>query len=346
MENIIIITLLFSLILIVCFVWFNLNLKLNSKFDNNDNSQILVDDIKNKLTNLDSSFSDTRKEISKDITKSLTEVEQKIGFFNTEINKISATQQDFTKILSGVKQFGGLAEFTLGSLLSDLLPASQYTENYKPNPETRDVVEFGIKLQNEVVCCVDSHWPIEKYKAVDTAFSNKDKQGLADAKAELAKAFKKKASDVSLKYIIPPRTTDFAIVYVPTEGLYSELAKYQDPSTKVLLIQELMKKYKVTLMGPNNLSAYLQALHMGFQTLKVQKHATEVHEALKQITNRFSIHFEGIAKLRKKLDEAMQQTDDFGRDARSIKRTLENLKDPEVADNSENVEKLKIKSSS
>ena len=99
-------------------------------------------------------------------------------------------------------------------------------------------------------------------------------------------------------------------------------------------------------MGPNNLSAYLQALHMGFQTLKVQKHATEVHEALKQITNRFSLHFEGIAKLRKKLEEAMQQTDDFGRDARSIKRTLENLKDPEVANNSENVEKLKIKSSS
>ena len=107
------------------------------------------------------------------------------------------------------------------------------------------------------------------YKAVDTALNNY-KQGLLDAKADLAKAFRKKAADVSSKYIIPPRTTDFAIVYVPTEGLYSELAKYQDPSTKVLLTQELMKKYKVTLMGPNNLSAYLQALHM-VQTLRSSK---------------------------------------------------------------------------
>lgn len=326
---------------------FNNILKKNLNNDvSNDKDTLSYQNIERSLGDLKDNFSSLNKEVSKDLTKSLNTVEIQLSNFDKKIKSLNEGQEQFSKILSGVKQYGGLAEFSLGSLLSDLLPSSQYIENYKPNPETRDVVEFGIKLQNDVVCCVDSHWPIEKYKAVDEAFRNKDKQGMADAKADLAKAFKKKASDVSSKYIIPPRTTDFAIVYVPTEGLYSELAKYQDPSTKELLTQELMKKYKVTLMGPNNLSAYLQALHMGFQTLKVQKHATEVHEALKQITNRFSLHFEGIAKLRKKLEEAMQQTDDFGRDARSIKRTLENLKDPEAADNSENVEKLKIKSSS
>ena len=312
------------------------------KIKNNiENFKINIDNFKDNVTE---KFSNTSKEISINLSTALVKVNEKVLNFNNQIQTLNKSQQDIGKILSGVKQYGTLAEFSLGSLISDLLPASQYIENYKPNYETNDIVEFGIKLQNGVVCCVDSHWPIEKYKSIDEAFRNNDKQALVIAKSELAKAFKKKAADVSSKYIFPPKTTDFAIVYAPTEGLFSELAKYQDPSTKELLTQELMKKYKVTLMGPNNLSAYLQALHMGFQTLKVQKNATEVYEALKQITNRFNLHFDNIAKLRKKLEEAMLQTDSFGRDARSIKRTLENIKDPEIANNNSNIKKLEIKS--
>ena len=135
----------------------------------------------------------------------------------------------------------------------------------------------------------------------------------------------------------PPKTTDFAIVYAPTEGLFAELSSYRDPKTKELLLQELMTKHKVTVAGPNTLSALLQSYHLGFQTLKVQKNATQIYGDLRNITTRFEKHFLGITVLRKKLDEAMKATDLFGRDGRSIMRTLENIKDPNSSDNNDKV---------
>ena len=105
----------------------------------------------------------------------------------------------------------------------------------------------------------------------------------------------------------------------------------------------MIKKYKVTIAGPNTLCAIIQAYHLGFQTLRVQKHATQIHEDLKTITSRFGKHFDNIKVLRKKLEEAMKVTDDFGRDARSISRTLENIKDPEqveLASKNQNIEKI------
>ncbi len=125
--------------------------------------------------------------------------------------------------------------------------------------------------------------------------------------------------------------------------MYKELTEYQDPSTKELLTQELMKKYKVVICGPNTLSAYLQSLHMGFQSLKVQKGATEIYKHLKTISTRFAKHFDNIISLRKKLEEAMTVVDKFGTDARSITRTLENIKDPEQIEKAiktENVARL------
>ena len=177
----------------------------------------------------------------------------------------------------------------------------------------------------------------------DSAYQADDKKAASDSRMKLARAFKDKAKSVNEKYIVPPKTTDFAIVYAPTESLFSELSSYQDPSTKELLTQELMKKYKVVILGPNTLSAYLQSLHMGFQTLKVQKHATEIYDHLKSISTRFSKHFDNVLVLRKKLEEAMGVVDSFGKDARSITRTLENIKDPEqveIAAKTENVEKF------
>ena len=138
-------------------------------------------------------------------------------------------------------------------------------------------------------------------------------------------------------------STDFAIVYVPTEGLYAELSSYRDPKTKELLLEELRKKYKVTIAGPNTLCAIIQAYHLGFQTLKVQKHATQIYDDLKTISTRFAKHFDNVIVLRKKLEEAMKVVDTFGTDARSITRTLENIKDPEQVEKAvetENVEKF------
>ena len=289
------------------------------------------------------SFGSMTKEIAKDMTGALTKVDEKVAAFNTQVENLNKSQEGITKVLAGVKKYGTLAEFSLDALIKDLLPASQFMTNVKMKEDTGENVEFAIKLQDGVLVPVDSHFPVEKFKAIDDAYQADDKKAAADARTKLARAFKDKAKSVNEKYIFPPKSTDFAIVYAPTENLFSELTSYQDPATKELLTQEIMKKYKVVILGPNTLSAYLQSLHMGFQTLKVQKHATEIYDHLKTISTRFSKHFDGIINLRKKLEEAMSVVDKFGTDARSITRTLENIKDPgqiEIAAENENVEKF------
>ncbi len=289
------------------------------------------------------SFGSMTKEIAKDMTGALTKVDEKVAAFNTQVENLNKSQEGITKVLAGVKKYGTLAEFSLDALIKDLLPASQYLTNVKMKEDTGENVEFAIKLQGDVLVPVDSHFPVEKFKAIDDAYQADDKKAAAEARTKLARAFRDKAKSVNEKYIVPPKSTDFAIVYAPTESLFSELTSYQDPTTKELLTQELMQKYKVVILGPNTLSAYLQSLHMGFQTLKVQKHATEIYDHLKTISTRFSKHFEGVILLRKKLEEAMSVVDKFGTDARSITRTLENIKDPgqiEIAAKDENVEKF------
>ena len=311
--------------------------------DNTQELNNLKESINNSFNTMSASFNNLSKDVTRDMTQTLTSVKEKVSAFNTQVENLNKSQEGINKILAGVKKYGTLAEFSLDSLLKDLLPASQYISNVKMKEDTGENVEFAIKLQDGVLVPVDSHFPVEKFKAIDDAYQADDKKAAADARTKLARAFRDKAKSVNEKYIVPPKTTDFAIVYAPTESLFSELTSYQDPSTKELLTQELMKKYKVVILGPNTLSAYLQSLHMGFQTLKVQKHATEIYDHLKTISTRFSKHFDNVLVLRKKLEEAMGVVDSFGKDARSITRTLENIKDPEqveIAAETENVEKF------
>ena len=299
--------------------------------------------INNSLGSMSTSFNALSTGVTKDMTETLTKVEEKVGNFNQQVQLLNQSQEGITKILAGVKKYGTLAEFSLDALIKDLLPASQFMTNVKMQENTSENVEFAIKLQGDVLVPVDSHFPVEKFKAITDGYDADDKRAVADARKQLASAFKAKAKSVNEKYIVPPKTTDFAIVYAPTESLYKELTEYQDPSTKELLTQELMKKYKVVICGPNTLSAYLQSLHMGFQSLKVQKGATEIYNHSKTISTRFSKHFENIISLRKKLEEAMGVVDKFGTDARSITRTLESIKDPEQIEKAvetENVEKF------
>jgi len=321
-------SILFIVVLLLCVVIYLLLIQRKRKEEDKNNEELtrLKESLTNSINTMSTSFNSLSKDVTRDMTQALTKVDEKVGVFNKQVEAINKSQDSFSRILAGVKQYGGLAEFSLAALLKDLLPAAQYTANVKMKPdETRDVVEFAIKLE-DILCPIDSHWPIEKYKAIDEAYQVKNKDALAFARNDLAVAFRAKAKKVAEKYIMPPKTTDFAIVYVPVEGLYAELASYKDPKTKELLMEELRKKYKVTIAGPNTLSAILQAFHMGFHTLKVQKHATQIHDDLRNITNRFAKHFSGIVILRKKLEEAMKATDDFGRDARSIIRTLDNIK--------------------
>jgi len=311
--------------------------------DNAEDLNSLKESINNSFNTMSASFNSLSKDVTRDMTQTLTSVNEKVSAFNTQVENLNKSQESITKVLSGVKKYGTLAEFSLASLIKDLLPTSQFISNVKMKEDTSENVEFAIKLQGDVLVPVDSHFPVEKFKAIDDAHQSDDKKAIADARTKLARAFKDKAKSVNEKYIVPPKTTDFGIVYAPTESLYKELTDYQDPSTKELLTQELMKKYKIVIMGPNTLSAYLQSLHMGFQSLKVQKGATEIYNHLKTISTRFGKHFDNIILLRKKLEEAMKVVDTFGTDARSITRTLENIKDPEQVEKAvktENVEKF------
>ena len=336
------------IVLLVCVIGINIYLLLDrrGKKDNDrDREEItrLKESINNSMNTMSTSFNSLSKDVTRDMTQALVKVDEKVGVFNRQVEDLNKSQVSFSKILAGVKKYGTLGEFSLASILKDLLPASQYIANVKMKEDTNENVEFAVKLQDGILVPVDSHWPVEKFQAISDAEEAKDKAAIADAKDKLASAFRVKAKKVNEKYIVPPKTTDFAIVYAPTESLFSELTSYRDPSTKELLTQELMRKHKITISGPNTLSAYLQSLHMGFQTLKVQKHATQIYDDLKNITTRFSKHFENVKILRKKLEEAMTVVDTFGKDARSISRTLENIKDPEQVEKAvetENVEKF------
>ena len=342
MESLLIILLVALLIINLGVIYYLVKSKHEIKENNSD--QIFKDELSELRNTFNQSFGSMTKDIAKDMSSALTRVDEKVGVFNSQVETLNKSQESFSRILAGVKQYGVLAEFSLASLLKDLLPSGQYIENVKMKPEeTSDTVEFAIKLQ-DVLVPLDSHWPIEKYKAIDDAYQNNDKEALSTARKELATAFRNKAKAVSSKYIAPPKTTDFAIVYAPTEGLFAELSSYRDPKTKELLLQELRIKYKITIAGPNTLSALLQSYHLGFQTLKVQKHATQIYGDLRNIATRFEKHFDGIIDLRKKLEQAMTATDTFGRDARSIMNTLSNIKDPGKFQESleENIEKIKI----
>jgi len=301
-------------------------IKLNQEIVNLKES--LNSTINTTMSSMSSSFNNLSSGVTKDMTNALTKVDEKVAAFNTQVETLNESQKGINQILAGVKKYGTLAEFSLGSLLKDLLPASQYSSNVKMKEDTSENVEFAIKLQDGVLVPVDSHFPVERYKAIQDAHQQDDKKAMAEARTKLARAFKEKAKSVNEKYIVPPKTVDFAIVYAPTESLFLELANYQDPSTKELLTQELMKKYKVTIMGPNNLSGYLQSLHMGFQSLKIKKHASEIYDHLKKISTRFNMHFNNVLVLRKKLEEAMSVVDSFGKDARAINRSIDSIKNP------------------
>ena len=330
--------LLAILLLLIAFISIEIYLLINKRKDKTQDKIVeetnrLREEVNKSIGNMSSSFNkeftSLSKDVTRDMTKALTQVDEKVGAFNKQVEDLNKSQASFSKILAGVKKYGTLAEFSLSSLLKDLLPASQYIPNVKMKEDTGENVEFAVKLQDGILVPIDSHWPVEKFQAIVDAEEAKDKKAIADSKDKLASAFRTKAKKVNEKYIVPPKTTDFAIIYAPTESLFSELTSYRDPSTKELLTQELMRKYKITISGPNTLSAYLQSLHMGFQTLKVQKHATQIYNDLRSISSRFNKHFDGIVSLRKTLEEALNHTDDFGRDARSIMRTLENIKTPQ-----------------
>ena len=177
-------SILFIVLILLCIVIFLLLNQRKNKDENKKNEEI--DSLKNSLASsintMSSSFNSLSKDVTRDMTEALTKVDEKVGVFNRQVEAINKSQDSFSRVLAGVKQYGGLAEFSLAALLKDLLPSSQYIANVKMNEDTSENVEFAIKLQDGVLVPIDSHWPIEKFQAISDAEEAKDKTAIGDAR--------------------------------------------------------------------------------------------------------------------------------------------------------------------
>ena len=215
-------SLLYIILVLIGIVIYLLISQRKNKVEPRDHSQEinnLKDSINTSFNSMTSSFNTLSKDVTRDMTSTLTSVNEKVSAFNTQVENLNESQKGINKILAGVKKYGTLAEFSLGSLINDLLPSSQYISNARMKEDTNENVEFAIKLQDGVLVPVDSHFPVEKFKAIQDAHQEDDKKAIAEARLKLARAFRDKAKSVNEKYIVPPKSTDLAIVYTLTESL-------------------------------------------------------------------------------------------------------------------------------
>ncbi len=197
MNTIIVILLSLSLISSVLIIY--LNFKSRNEFNHEkENHEIerlnqeiinlkesLNTTINTTMSSMATSFNNLSSGVTKDMTNALTQVDQKVASFNAQVENLNESQKGINQILAGVKKYGTLAEFSLGSLIKDLLPASQYSSNVKMKEDTSENVEFAIKLQDGILVPVDSHFPVERFKAIQDAHQEDDKKAMADARTKL-----------------------------------------------------------------------------------------------------------------------------------------------------------------
>ena len=303
-----------------------------------NNEQALKDEVSSLRNSFSESFGSMSKEIAKDMTAALTKVDEKVGNFNMQVEGLSKSSENFTRILSGVKQYGVLAEFSLASLLKDLLPASQFIANVKMKPEeTSETVEFAIKLpgrnvnDSPVFLPIDAKFPQEDYARLQTAYEAGDSVAVEKSMKALLLAIKKFAKDIANKYIDPPNTTDFGIMFLPTEGLFAEVIRQPD------MITFLQREYKIVITGPTTLAAMLNSLQMGFKTLAIQKRSSEVWNVLASVKKEFNTFGGVLEKAQKKINEANNEIENLvGTRTRMMQSKLKNVEQLELpADDSE-----------
>ncbi len=220
-----------------------------------------------------------------------------------EMQSVAAGVGDLKKVLSNVKTRGTLGEYQLEAILEQILTPEQYAKNVATKKGSQAFVEFAIKLpgtesDKEVWIPLDSKFPMEDYNRLLDAFDIGDKIQIEISQKALIKAIESFAKDISQKYIDPPHTTDFAIMFLPVEGIYAEVLRHPK------LFETLQNKYKITVTGPTTLSAFLSSLQMGFRTLAVQKRSSEVWDVLKAVKAEFNTFSTVFEKVQKQLNTA------------------------------------------
>lgn len=242
-----------------------------------------------------------------------------------EMQTLAVGVGDLKKVLTNVKTRGNFGEIQLGAILEQILSPEQFEHNKIVKTGTQERVEYVVKLpgQNEdntpLYLPIDSKFPNEDYQRLLEAY---DGIGTIDAKdieiinKQFENAIKKSAKDISDKYINPPITTDFAIMFVPTEGLYAEVLR------RTGLFEKLQRELKIIVVGPTNLVAFLSSLNMGFRTLAIQKRSSEVWQILGAVKTEFGKFGNMLDKTKKKLQEATNTIDSAGTRSRAIERHL------------------------
>lgn len=250
-----------------------------------------------------------------------------------EMQTIASGVGDLKKVLSNVKNRGIIGEIQLGAILEDILSPEQYDREVATIPKSRDHVEFAVKLPGAcdggfIYLPIDSKFPGDTFAALQDAYDSGNSEAVAEAKKALTAVIKKSAKDISDKYVSPPYTTNFGIMFLPFEGLYAEVVNSG-------LLEILRRDYSITVTGPSTMAAMLNSLQMGFQTLAIQKKSSQVWEILGSVKSEFltfSKALEDAQKHIKKVDDDLEKL--VGVRTRQINRKLSSIETLELPNTS------------
>ena len=255
----------------------------------------------------------------KTVSEQLSAVYQGLG----EMKTLAGSVGDLKKTLSGVKTRGILGEIQLGSIVEDMLAPEQYEKNVVTVPGTRNPVEYAVCLpgddEGRVYLPIDSKFPGDTYQHLLDAYDSSDPEAVKDAQNALVAILRKEAKDIHDKYIAPPHTTDFGVMFLPVEGLYAE-------AVRLGLNETLRQEYRITVSGPTTLAALLNSLQMGFRTLAIQKRSSEVWQVLGAVKTEFGRFGQALAAAQSRIEQTGDELEKLvGVRTRQINRKLKSV---------------------
>src|SRR5690349_20079091 len=256
------------------------------------------------------------------VSERLEQVHQGLGAMRQLASDVGGLQ----RVLTNVKTRGGWSEWQLGVLLEEMLTRDQFATNIEVREDSDERVEFAIKLPGDengapVWLPIDAKFPMEHYERVTAAQEKGDLAAVDAAMKTLETQLKRCAKDICEKYINPPKTTDFALMFLPSEGLYAEAIR------RVGLVQNVQRDCRVTFVGPTTLAALLNSLQMGFRTLAIQKRSSEVWNLLATVKTEFGKFGEALSAVKEKIDQASRKIEDVDVRSRAITKKLRDVEE-------------------
>jgi DNA recombination protein RmuC len=256
------------------------------------------------------------------VSERLEQVHQGLGAMRQLASDVGGLQ----RVLTNVKTRGGWSEWQLGVLLDEMLTPEQFAKNIRMREDTDERVEFAIKLPGDengapVWLPIDAKFPMEHYDRLAVAQEKGDPAAVETAIKTLETQLKRCAKDICEKYINPPKTTDFALLFLPSEGLYAEAIR------RVGLVQNVQRDCRVTFVGPTTLAALLNSLQMGFRTLAIQKRSSEVWNLLAAVKTEFGKFGDSLSAVKEKIDQASRKMEDVDVRSRAITKKLRDVEE-------------------